>query len=121
MRGDMDKRKIGREKETTAVEFMQKNGYRILHRNYWCPFSELDIVAKEGEYLCFVEVKYRNTDWYGGAEGTISMKKIRNICQCARYYMAKEKIPADIPIRFDVIFIVGEKIRLIKNSFSYVG
>lgn len=116
----MNRRKMGREKEALAAEFMEKSGYKIISRNYWCPFSELDIVAKEGEYLCFVEVKYRSSDRYGGCEGTISMKKIRNICQCARYYMAKEKIPMDIPIRFDVILMVGDEIRLIKNSFSYV-
>ena len=115
----MNRRKIGREQETLATEFVEKNGYRILNRNYWCPFSELDIVAKEGEYLCFVEVKYRKNDWYGGCEGAISMKKIRNMCQCARYYMAKENIPMDIPVRFGVILIVGEKLRLIKNAFSY--
>lgn len=115
----MNKRKTGWEKEELAAEFMEENGYEILNRNYWCPFAELDIVAREGEYLCFAEVKYRSSERYGGCEGAVSMKKIRNICRCARYYMAKEKIPADIPIRFDVIFIIGEEIRLIRNAFSY--
>ncbi|MCH5252309.1 MAG: YraN family protein [Lachnospiraceae bacterium] len=117
----MNKRKTGWEKEQAAAEFLEGKGYEVLERNYWCTFSEVDIVAREGEYLCFLEIKYRKNDRYGGGEGTISMKKIRKICQCARYYMKEKKIPMDTPVRFDVVFIIGEQIRLIKNAFSYIG
>ncbi len=116
----MNRREIGKEKEKMALEFLEKQGYQILSRNFWCPFSEIDIVAKEGEYLCFVEVKYRNNDRHGGCEGTISIKKQRKMSQAARYYMAKKRVLPDTPMRFDVVFIIGEKKELIRNAFDYI-
>ncbi len=78
-------------------------------------------MAKEGGYLCFVEIKYRENDRYGGSEGTISLKKIRRICRGAEYYMREKKFPLDSPVRFDVVFIIGKQLRVIKNAFSYTG
>lgn len=116
----MNKREIGKEKEQMASDFLQQQGYEILSRNFWCPFSEIDIVAREGEYLCFVEVKYRNNTWHGGCEGTISIQKQRKISQAARYYLAKNKVLPDTPIRFDVVFIIGQERELIRNAFDYI-
>ena len=53
------KRDVGGQKETLAVLFLEKQGFRILDRNYYTRHGELDIVAMDGEYLVFAEVKYR--------------------------------------------------------------
>lgn len=116
----MNKRKVGKEKEELVANYLSENGYKILARNYWCSFAELDIVAEADGYLCFVEVKYRKDAKYGGMEGRITPKKMRNICQCARFYMHEKRILPDTPIRFDVVFVLGEEITLIKNAFDYM-
>ena len=117
----MNRRRTGMEREGQAAAFLEERGYEILGRNYRCPSAEIDIVAREGEYLCFVEVKYRRGSRYGGVEGAISVEKMRRICTGARYYLAENRLRTDMPVRFDVVFILGEDITLIKNAFSYVG
>lgn len=114
----MNKRQVGREKEELACDFLKKKGYAILAVNYWCRYSEIDIVARDGESLVFVEVKYRKDDRCGGSSYAVSTKKMRNITRCARYYIYREKVPFDSPMRFDVIAIDGEKICHIINAFG---
>lgn len=122
----MEKRKstreIGSEMEDVACSFLESRGYRIVDRNFHGGrFAELDIVARDADgYLCFVEVKYRHDDEHGGYEGAIDHKKIRNICRCASYYMAGRQMTMDEPVRFDVVYILGKEIRLVKNAFDYV-
>ena len=116
-------REIGNEYEDKACEYLRQNGYKIIERNFHASrFAEIDIIANSDDgYLCFVEVKYRANDVHGGVEGTIDSTKIRNICQGARYYITRHKLPDTTPIRFDVVFIVGESISLIKNAFDYIS
>jgi putative endonuclease len=116
-----DSRSVGREYEEQAVRYLQKHGYEILERNFWSCFAELDVVAREGEYLCFVEVKYRRDARYGAPEGVISWKKIQNICKASEFYLSKKNIPMDTPIRYDVVYIVGTKIQLVRDAFPYCG
>ena len=114
-------RAVGSEKEELACDYLEQHGYRVVDRNFHGGrFAELDIVARDAEgYLCFVEVKYRR-DWeHGGYEGAIDKKKIRNICRCATYYMAGKHMMTDTPVRFDVVYIVGEEITLVRNAFDY--
>ncbi|MEE3468395.1 MAG: YraN family protein [Eubacterium sp.] len=114
-------RTVGAEKEDLACKHLEENGYTILDRNFHGGrFSELDIVARDADgYLCFVEVKYRHDDTHGGYVGSIDSRKIRNISKCASYYLANKHLSLDTPIRFDVVFILGNSIRLIKNAFDY--
>lgn len=113
-------RRIGAEREEQAVRYLQKQGYQILARNYRCRFAELDVVAREGPYLCFLEVKFRKSDRYGTPEGVISGKKIHNICKASEFYMRENRISPDTPVRYDVILIIDKEIRLIRDAFSYV-
>ena len=122
----MNKRKKGFEKEEIAAEYLRKQGYEILERNYFCRFAEVDIIARESsgdgtEYLCFVEVKYRESDKYDAPEGVISRKKQRKISQGAMFYFREKRFLPDTPVRFDVLFIFDQKIQLIRNAFEYVG
>lgn len=99
---------------------MREQGYEILERNYWCRFAELDVVAKEEAYLCFVEVKYRKDDRYEAPVGVIKKSKMQNICKASQFYMSERRILPDTPVRYDVVLIVGEKITLIRNAFSHM-
>lgn len=114
-----NRRRTGALWEEQAVCYLQKQGYEILERNYWCRFAELDVVAREGEYLCFIEVKYRKNDRYEAPAGVVSQKKMRNICRASQFYMSEKRILSDTPIRYDVVMILGEEFHLIRNAFSY--
>ncbi len=116
----MNRREMGKQKEELAACYLQKCGYEILDHNYPCRFGEVDIVAKDGNYLCFIEVKYRSSSQYGAPDGLISEKKKKRICLTSRFYMKQKYYPTDIPVRYDVVLIIGEKIKLIKNAFYYV-
>lgn len=113
-------RRIGKEREEQAVQYLREQGYHILTQNYGNRFAELDVVAREDAYLCFIEVKYRKNDRYGAPEGVISGKKIHNICKASEFYMRENRISPDTPVRYDVVLIIGEEIRLIRDAFSYV-
>lgn len=114
----MNKRQIGKEKEELACDFLKRKGFEILTVNYWCRYSEIDIIAKDGKILVFVEVKYRKDEKCGESSYAVSRKKMKSICQCARYYIYREKIPLDTPMRFDVIAIDGDHISHFVNAFE---
>lgn len=116
----MNKREVGSEKEKLACRYLEEKGYEIVATNYWCRSAELDIVARDGEVLVFVEVKYRKNREFGGGISAVSQKKIRNISRCARYYIYKETISPDMPMRFDVIALDGDEVTHIENAFEAV-
>ena len=116
----MNHRKTGSEKEQLACRYLTQNGYEIVATNYRCRYAEIDIVARDAGQLVFVEVKYRRNKKYGGSLYAISPKKIRNISLCARYYIYKERVLPDTPVRFDVIAMDGDEIMHVKNAFDAV-
>ena len=116
----MNRRQIGSEQENKAAQYLEEQGYKIEARNYWTRFAELDIVAREGDYLCFVEVKYRSSSRYGAPEGVITPLKMQRMGRAAMAYLRENGISPDTPMRFDVIFILQEEISLIRNAFSYM-
>lgn len=113
-----NKRKIGAEQEELAEQYLIKQGYHILQKNFYSRFGEIDIIAKKDKYLVFIEVKYRKDEKMGFPEEAIDMRKQNNIIQMARFYMFQKKISENTPCRFDVVCILGEKIRLLENAFS---
>lgn len=112
-----NKRKIGAEYEACAAEFLQQKGYRILERNFRCRQGEIDLIAQKGEFLCFVEVKYRKSAAFGHPEEAVSYTKQAKIRRVAEFYLVYRKLPMDSPCRFDVIAVEGQEIRHIKNAF----
>ncbi len=116
----MNKRELGKEKETAACSYLEACGFFILERNYWTRFGELDIIAKKDGMLVFLEVKYRRNDRYGGAGYSITEKKKQTICRCAMRYLMKHQISGSVPMRFDVLLMEGENITHIPNAFEAV-
>lgn len=116
-----NRRQVGALWEEQAVCYLREQGYEILDRNYWCRFAELDVVAREGAYLCFIEVKYRRDGRHEAPAGVVSRKKMRNICRASQFYMSEKRVLPDMPVRYDVVMIIGEEFHLIRNAFSYVG
>lgn len=115
----MNKRLLGEEKETMVCEFLKKHGYHILERNYRNRYGEIDIIAKEQDYLVFIEVKYRKGTGLTYAKEAVNKKKQQQISKVALFYITKEQIFSEYPMRFDVVALDDYHISVIKNAFSY--
>jgi len=116
----MNKRKVGAGKESLAAEYLVKEGYRILKQNFYCKSGEIDIIAQDEGILCFIEVKYRADSGDGYPEEAVTMSKIRRISRSALVYMNMCGLPETTPCRFDVVSVLGDEIRVIKNAFDAV-
>ena len=115
-----NKRQIGTEKEKLAGAYLEKNGYEIIEYNFRCRQGEIDIIARDGEYLVFCEVKYRSDMSKGTPLEAVDYKKQRVISRCALFYIMKQRL-GDVPCRFDVVSVTNQEIQVIKNAFDYVG
>ncbi|MCR5641641.1 MAG: YraN family protein [Lachnospiraceae bacterium] len=107
--------------ESRAAEFLQSRGYRILERNFRCRIGEVDIIARDGNYLVFVEVKYRKSASRGMPVEAVGFAKQKKISSVAGYYLMTHGLYENTAVRFDVVAILGEEIRLYQNAFSYIG
>ncbi len=113
-------RKVGADKEELAANFLKSRGYQILERNYRCRLGEVDIVAYDQNYLCFVEVKYRTGHQIGRPEEAVDRRKQRKITKVAQFYLMMESGTQDRDVRFDVVSIEKDEIILYQNAFEAV-
>lgn len=98
------RKKLGSKGEEVACQYLTKHGYRLLSRNYSCGLGEIDIVALDGEYLVFVEVRSKSSAGFGPALESITRRKQFRLRQLAWYYLKAEgKTGSDC--RFDVIAV----------------
>ena len=100
----------GEAAESLAADFLQRRGLTVLERNYRCRFGEIDLVARSGELLVFVEVRARTSEAFGGAAGSITATKRRRLVAAARHYLATHR--ADRACRFDVVLVRGAEQQL---------
>ncbi|MCI8482889.1 MAG: YraN family protein [Lachnospiraceae bacterium] len=110
-------RKTGSFWEGQAAEFLQNKGYEILHRNFTSRWGEIDLVARQGDYLVFVEVKYRKDSSGGHPLEAVDGFKQRRIFQTAKYYCLRFGYGENTPCRFDVIGILGTEVIHVENAF----
>lgn len=113
----MNKRQVGNDYEKRAATFLEDNGYKILEMNYRNRNGEIDIIAKDGEYICFVEVKFRSSMAYGSPLEAVDYKKQNQIRKVAIFYLMSHGLSEWTPCRFDVIAFVGEEMTYIENAF----
>jgi len=115
------RRHIGEAGESLAVRSLQKNGYEIIEQNYRCKLGEIDIIARDGRVLTFIEVKARRTDDFGGPKWAVTPRKQRKISMVALKYL-KDTEQMGSKARFDVVAIrllPGDPdIEIIKNAFE---
>lgn len=115
-----NKRTIGGNYEKIAGEHLTTLGYEIVEHNFYTRSGEIDLIAKHQGYLVFVEVKYRDNDKKGHPFEAVSISKQQRISKCAAYYLKKNHM-YDVPVRFDVVSILGDQIQVIQNAFDYMG
>jgi putative endonuclease len=99
--------RLGHDGEEIAKNFLVKSGYVIVARNYRCKLGEIDIIARDGDFHVFIEVKTRSNSTYGSPAAAVTPRKQRQICKTAQYYLAEHKL-FETPARFDVVAIVIE-------------
>ncbi len=116
----MSNAQTGNYGETLACDYLKKLGYKVLERNYRIRGGEIDIVARDGENLVFIEVKARWSHEYGLPVESITSWKIKALLKTALFYVLKIKW-GDRPYRLDVVSVdftedrENPKIELIKN------
>ncbi|WP_408070921.1 YraN family protein [Butyrivibrio sp. JL13D10] len=121
----MNKRQIGAYYEGLACDYICENGATIICRNFRSRSGEIDIVAKDGKYLSFIEVKYRTGSRYGEAEEAVDYRKQRIICRVSDFYMKRYGMSTDTAVRYDVVAIMVDETSMIhirwhKNAFAYI-
>ena len=110
-------RQSGNEAESKAVDALMREGYSILARNYNTRVGEIDVIATKDDFICFIEVKYRNPRGFGTAIDAITATKMRKILMTAKNYLYEVGKP-DADYRIDAVVIDGDNIEIIPNIYT---
>ncbi|ARV09563.1 hypothetical protein BTO05_07880 [Winogradskyella sp. PC-19] len=112
---------LGKKGEQLAVDFLLKDDYEIVERNYRFEKAEVDIIAQKKDILAIVEVKTRSTTDFGNPQDFVKPKQIKNLVKAVDEYVTVNDL--DVEVRFDIIAIVKEKgkfkIEHLENAFYH--
>jgi putative endonuclease len=112
---------LGKKGEQLAVDFLLKNNYVIIERNYRFDKAEVDIIATKHNVLAIVEVKTRSTTDFGNPQDFVKPKQIKNLVKAVDEYITENDL--DLEVRFDIMAIVkegnGYKIEHLENAFYH--
>ncbi|MCI2229986.1 YraN family protein [Polaribacter sp. MSW13] len=110
---------LGKKGEELAIDFLIKNDYTILEKNYRFLKAEVDIIALKKGVLAVVEVKTRSTDYFGNPQDFVNPKKIKLLLSAIDYYVSEKDL--DVEVRFDIIAIIHQKNKIkiehLKDAF----
>lgn len=116
-----NKYQFGMEGQQYAEKYLTQKGYAIVKRNYYTKVGEIDLIARFGEYIIFVEVKYRSGTGHGLPREAVGRGKQRKIIKTAMYYIMENNLD-DQDFRFDVVEVLkfgdGVKIEHIVDAFG---
>ena len=110
-------RRTGSHYETKVAAFLETKGFQILEKNYRCRSGEIDLIARDGRYLVFIEVKFRSNTHAGYALEAISPRKAAQVRRVAEFYLYEKRYPEETPVRFDAAGIDGTEITYVKHAF----
>ncbi len=108
------KQEYGKFGENKSTKYLEELGYEIICNNFSCMQGEIDIIAKDGKELVFVEVKTRTNKKYGEAKEAVNKNKQKHLLNAIKYYLYKNKIENAL-VRIDVIEIYIKKSIVIIN------
>ncbi len=113
--------RFGQKAEDLAARHLKRRGYKILTRNYRTRAGEIDIIAREGKSLVFIEVKGRQSTRYGSAKAAVTPRKQRQVAKVALWYL-KETDQLGVKARFDVVAVTRKgqdvAIEIVRNAFQ---
>ncbi len=108
--------------ESLARQWLEGRSFVVLAARWRCRMGELDLIAREGGTIVFVEVRSRRSDRSGRPEESVGPQKRRRIARLAALWLAGQPRPVrDAPCRFDVIAVTGERIEHIRGAFEGSG
>ncbi len=115
----IDKKALGQKGEEIARKALEKDGYRILEKNFRCRQGEIDIVAEKKGVICFIEVKSRSSESFGLPEEAVTHWKQKRLLAVAYVYLGNKEVKSK-DTRFDVVSVdlKNEKVRILKNAFE---
>ena len=112
---------LGKKGEQLAVDFLLKNNYDIIERNYRFDKAEVDIIAQKEDILAIVEVKTRSSTDFGNPQDFVKPKQIKNLVKAVDEYVTENDL--DLEVRFDIIAIVKQgksfEIEHLENAFYH--
>ena len=113
----------GQSTETMALEYLQQQGLSLLERNFRCKMGEIDLIMTDNvDGLLFVEVRYRKSNFFGGAAASVTQKKQRKLIRTAQLYLQINSLSERCYSRFDVVALSGThapyQIEWIKDAFQ---
>lgn len=113
---------IGGIAEQVAADYLRQAGYTVIRQNYRCRIAEVDIIAKDGDVLCFVEVKMRMSGEQGHPLESVTPLKQRKISLAALTYLQEQDLCDQLIVRFDVVAINLDceicDVQLVKGAFD---
>ncbi len=117
----MNKRTEGYMAEDTAARYLENKGHKILERNFYCKFGEVDIISiSPSRELVFTEVKFRRSGLSGDPLEAVTSSKQKKICRSSLYFISKNPEYSELQIRYDVIGIRNDsELTHIENAFCY--
>jgi len=105
----------GREAEDRAARHLERQGLRVVARNFRVRGGEIDLICRDGRTLVFVEVRLRGRGDFGGAGASITAVKRQRIILAARHYLAGK---AECDCRFDCVLIDGDRLQWVRDAFA---
>lgn len=112
---------VGNHYEKQALYFLKRQGLALIEKNFSSRFGEIDLIMKDNETICFIEVRYRSKTTHGGSISSITPKKQQRIRHTAALYLQKKIYLQKSPCRFDVLAISRKNdtndIKWIKSAF----
>ncbi|MGD8922503.1 MAG: YraN family protein [Candidatus Zixiibacteriota bacterium] len=106
----------GRRFEDVAARFYERNGFEILEKNWRAGHKEIDLIARKGDKIVFVEVKSAATNEFGHPAHKVDATKMRNLTDAAKQYVVQKKVE-DCDLRFDVVTFFEGKMEHYPNAF----
>ena len=111
------KKDVGKLGEDIATKYLENKGFRIMERNFYCKQGEIDIIAKQGKEIVFIEVKTRLNNNFGTPAEAINNLKKMHILKSAQYFLYKTKL-FDRDVRFDAIEVLLQNGKFIVNHIE---
>lgn len=119
MTGKLPKPSTGQRAEDLALEFLCRQGLRLIERNYRCRYGEIDLILEDGCALVFVEVRFRAHARFGGALESVDRRKQAKLLATAAHFLQQKRL--NRPARFDVAALspssAGLDVTWIKDAF----
>lgn len=112
-----NKKLTGTKYEVAAAHYLHELGYEILEMNFRTRMGEIDIIAKDSDTYVFCEVKFRTSEDMNKPLEAVDSRKRGRIRACARFFLLRNELSEETPVRFDVIGYTPNEIKHIKDAF----